>query len=412
VIGREEIDAMSAELGVHASHVQRDYLFGWLLAGLYGESRFADRLVLKGGNALRKGYFGATRFSEDLDFTSPGRIDAGAFLDTLNDVCRLTQARTGVRFDLERNQQSGEQSIDRERTVYKYRLFFTDFYGQRNNVPISLRLDVTEFGKLHLPARSRALIHPYSDRHDCAADLSVISLEEALADKLKCLLQRRSSYDLFDLAYSVFIDHDIAVDKRTVVTTFLRKTIFGPSPAAALDLLAAVPFETMRHYWNTKITCARGSLPDFSATVARFKSELGELFSEFRHGGRGQAAFFPAHLRTPIMEAGADRTLLRLTYAGVERLVEPYALSFKRRKDGIAREYLYVWDRTGGRSRPGIKSLLHQGISGLSKTEEHFEPRFEVELAKAGEFTGRFGFGQVRIAGRTSRYPARRPRRR
>jgi predicted nucleotidyltransferase component of viral defense system len=54
VIDRDEIDAMSASLGVAAAHVQRDYVFGWLLAGLYGDSPFADRLILKGGNALPK----------------------------------------------------------------------------------------------------------------------------------------------------------------------------------------------------------------------------------------------------------------------------------------------------------------------------------------------------------------------
>ena len=73
MISREEIDAKSAELGVDPSHVQRDYVFGWVLAGLYDESRLGKNLILKGGNAFRKGYFGGTRFSEDLDFASPGR---------------------------------------------------------------------------------------------------------------------------------------------------------------------------------------------------------------------------------------------------------------------------------------------------------------------------------------------------
>jgi predicted nucleotidyltransferase component of viral defense system len=54
----------------------------------------------------------------------------------------------------------------------------------------------------------------------------VVSLEEALADKLKCLLQRHMSNDLFDLVYSIFVNNDVAVDKTTIVTTFLRKTIF------------------------------------------------------------------------------------------------------------------------------------------------------------------------------------------
>lgn len=376
---------MSAALGVGASTVQRDYVFGWLLTGLYGDSPFAERLVLKGGNALRKGYFPATRFSDDLDFVAPGRVEADQLLEALTDVCRLAGARTGVVFDVERNRQIGEQPIDRDKTVFKYKLYFTDFYGARNNVTISLRVDVTEFGRLYLPPQSRRLIHPYSDRDACTVDLQVVSLEEALADKLKCLLQRRSSFDLFDLVYSIFVNNDVAIDKTTIVTTFLKKTIFGSSPPAAHRLLLATPFEAMRHFWNSKIVCARDSLLDFTAAVARFKTELGSMFSEFRYGEHNRLAFYPAELRTPILEAGSTQTLLRLTYDGVERLVEPYALTFKRRQDSAGQEYLYVWDRTGGRSGPGIKTLLNWKVNSIANTEVPFTPRFEIELTKAGE---------------------------
>jgi predicted nucleotidyltransferase component of viral defense system len=413
VISREEIDEKSAELGVDPSHVQRDYLFGWLLAGLYGESPLGDRIVLKGGNALRKGYFGDTRFSEDLDFAFPDRIDPNDFLDTLNDISRMAQARTGVQFHLDRAEETSRERINQAQTVHTFELFFTDFYGKSSNVPVSLHLDVTEFTRLQLPPQSRTLIHPYSDHAACASDLTVISLEEALADKLKCLLQRRSIRDFFDIAYSTFINKDIQVDKRSVINTFLRKTIFGPSPAAALNLLTEIPFDGMRHLWDTTIACARDSLPEFTGTVARWKTELSLLFADFHMGEHGQGAFYPANLRTPIMEAGAEHRLMRLTYDGHQRLVEPYALRFKRRDDGVGQEYLYVWDRTGGRrSGPGIKSLFHHKITHLTVTDEHFEPRYEVELAKAGEFSDRIGFGPERGIRQTSRSLFRRPRRR
>jgi predicted nucleotidyltransferase component of viral defense system len=393
VILREEIDAVSVALGIDASNVQRDYVFGWILAGLYGDSDLGGQLVLKGGNALRKGYFPATRFSDDLDFAAPGRVDPGLLLEALNNACRLTQARTGVVFDLDRIRQIGGHAIDHVKSVFKYKLYFVDFYGAQRNVTISLRVDVTEFGRFYLPTQSRQLIHPYSDNDGCAVDIQVVSLEEALADKMKCLLQRRSSFDLFDLVYSIFVNTEVEVDKTAVVSAFLKKTIFGASPPAAHGLLSAVPFEAMRHFWDSKIVCVRESLLDFTSAVSRFKSELASMFSPFDYGERNRVAFYPAELRTPIMEAGATKTLLRVVYDGVERLVEPYALTFKRRKDGIGQEYLYVWDQTGGRSSgPGIKMLQNWKVQQLSNTDTKFEPRFEVELAKAGEFSDRTGF--------------------
>jgi hypothetical protein len=135
---------------------------------------------------------------------------------------------------------------------------------------IALRMDVTEFGRLYLPIQQRKLIHPYSDQADCAVTLEAVSLEEALAYKLKCLLQRQMSNDLLDLVYSIFLNNDIAVDKTTIVITFLRKTIFESSPQAALGLLLAVPFDVMRAYWS-KIVCVSESRMDFTAAVDRFK---------------------------------------------------------------------------------------------------------------------------------------------
>jgi len=397
VIDRDEIDATSRLLGVHTSDVQRDYLYGWLLAGLYGDNPLMrDRLVLKGGNAFRKGYFVSTRFSGDLDFAAPTGLHPGQLLDALNGACRMVQARTGVEFDLDRNAQTDQRSIDSGKTVYKFTLYFKDFYGKASKMTIALRMDVTEFGRFYLPIQQRKLIHPYSDQAGCATTLEVVSLEEALADKLKCLLQRHMSNDLFDLVYSIFVNNDMAVDKTTIVTTFLRKTIFEPSPQAALGLLLAVPFEVMRGYWS-KIVCVAESRMDFTTAVDRFKGELRSLFSAFQYGDASQLAFFPAELRTPIMHAGRSQTLLRMTYDGVQRLVEPYALAFKWRKGGTGQEYLYVWDQTGGRSSgPGIKSLFNWKITSLENTDITFEPRFEIELAKAGEYGERTTFSSSR----------------
>lgn len=276
VIGRDEIDATGKLLGVHAVDVQRDYLYGWLLAGLYGDHPvMRDRLVLKGGNAFRKGYFVNTRFSGDLDFAAPTALNPGQLLDALNNACRMIQARTGVEFDLDRNAQTGQRSIDRAKTVHKFTLYFKDFYGKASKMTIALRMDVTEFGRLYLPIQQRELIHPYSDRADCAVTLEVVSLEEALADKLKCLLQRHMSNDLFDLVYSIFVNNDVAVDRTAIVTTFLRKTIFESSPQAALGLLLAVRFEVMRGYWN-KIVCVTESRMDFTMAVDRFNRRASE----------------------------------------------------------------------------------------------------------------------------------------
>ena len=95
------------------------------------------------------------------------------------------------------------------------------------------------------------------------------------------------------------------------------------------------------------------------------------------------------------MQAGVERRLVRFTYDGVTRELEPYSLSYKQRVDGHREEYLYAYDRTGGcSSGPGLKFWFNHKIRDLEVLEERFEPRFPIELAKVGELGGRSYFGR------------------
>ena len=219
-------------------------------------------------------------------------------------------------------------------------------------------------------------------------------LEELLASKLKCLLQRRHSFDLYDYVYSVFINRDLEVNRAELLRTFLKKTIFEPSPGVAKGLLLDLPLELFRNVWQQYIVCPLQSLFDFDTALDRFRQDVEQLFMGLRVDRYGQIAFFPSQLRTSIMEAANDRKMLKITYDHQNRLIEPYSLVFKRRKDGFGQEYFYAYDTTGGRSSgPRLKSFLHPKIQTLSISDQTFEPRFPIELGKAGEFSGRTYFG-------------------
>jgi predicted nucleotidyltransferase component of viral defense system len=383
MIERDEIDAMATELGVSVPNVERDYLFGWLIAALFHETDLGESIVLKGGNALRKGYLPAGRFSEDLDFGSPAALDSDYLLDQFNLACRAVEASTGVAFDLHRNRVDGARQIDEHKRVYKARLYFRDFADQGDHVTISIRTDITEFDRLALPVQSRPLIHQYSDSDELAAMISVVKLEEALADKLKCLIQRRSCFDLFDAVYGIFVNDELVVDRREILDVFFRKTIFSPAPNVAKNLLTELPFHILEPFWDRVISPASSRLT-FAAAAMSLVTGVSELFSPFSQVRGSDLAFYPAVFRNPIMEAGASRRILEVRYKGQDRLVEPYELAFKRRKDGVGQEYLYVWERSGGGSGPGIKSFLPIKMQSVTITDEIFEPRFDIDLSRAG----------------------------
>jgi predicted nucleotidyltransferase component of viral defense system len=64
VIFDSEIEQKAVELDVSPQNVERDYVHGWLLKEIYAHPRLANLIVLKGGNAIRKGYMPGARYSK------------------------------------------------------------------------------------------------------------------------------------------------------------------------------------------------------------------------------------------------------------------------------------------------------------------------------------------------------------
>ncbi len=385
MIDKHEVETKAEEFAIHPANVQRDYVFGWVLAGIYAESALRDSLVLKGGNAFRKAYFEHARFSGDLDFASTKALPADAIRAELGRVCDFIHGSTEVVFEKGRTRVDEQHTADPDKKMFKARLYFKDFYGNPDKFTISIRVDINPFDRVLLPVQQRNLVHPYSDWQSCEIPLRCLKIEELLAGKLKCLLQRRHSADLYDFVFSVLLNPDIDVNRSEIVSTFLRMTIFRPSPGVVRGLLVDLPFQVMRGLWHKYLVFPKNGLIDFDKAVDLFKTTVNELFGPLPIG-RGQLAYFPSHLRNPIMEAGYGMTVLDIMYDGVRRQVEPYSLTYKTRKDGVAREYLYVYDRTGGNRRgPGLKTFVHPKIQHIANTDTEFEPRYQVELSKAGE---------------------------
>jgi predicted nucleotidyltransferase component of viral defense system len=385
MIDSKEIDDKAAELDIHTSNVQRDYVFGWFLAGIYTVSELRDELVLKGGNCFRKAYFPNTRYSNDLDFSVQTGLQDDYVRGELNKVSDFVTDAAGVKFLKEKCRVAPKKHADKDKHILEARVYFNDFYGEESSITISIRLDITQFDRVFLPAQSRHIIHPYSDRDDCSAMIRCVKLEEALASKLKCLLQRRHSSDIYDYVHWLFFEHEIEVNKSEILTALLRMTIFGHNPGVLRGLLIGLPFAVFKVLWDKYLVCPKPSRFDFDPAVEKFKLSILDLFKGIPLGGES-LAFFPAAYRNPILEAGAGMKLMEVVYDGIPRIVEPYSLAYKTRKDGVSREYFYVWDRTGGRSgQTGVKSFVAEEVQSMKVLDETFEPRYEIELRKAGE---------------------------
>ncbi len=403
MISDDEIKEKAIELEINTSDVQRDYVFGWLLSGIYHVSPMLDStLILKGGSAFRKAYFADARYSGDLDFSVQTEIDPERIRTELNQVCQYVSDNTGVSFALDENRVQPKR-IDKDVSAFEARLYFRSFFGDEH-VDLKAKLDVTEFDRIFLPVQKRQIIHDYSDAKICIGNIACQQLEELLASKLLALIHRIHSPDLYDFIYSVFFQNALPINRLQVIQTFLKKTIYEGSPRVARDLLLGIPFNTIKNFWGKYIIRPRASLISFDTAEEQFRNIVESLFglltgeSSGTAGGifrAGYLSHYSSDQRNLIMEAGRIQTLLEIHYDGLLRLVEPYSLAYKVRKDGVGREYFYGYCVQGGRSGgEGIRSYTQDKMTSINLTDQKFDPRFPIELTKSENQTSPGYFGQ------------------
>ena len=157
MITDQEIEKKAAEFQLRPIDVQKDYVYSWLLKGIFERPALTAQLVLKGGNALRKGYLPDTRFSKDLDFSSLLGLTLGILETELREVCDLVSTQTGIRFTdkmVVREKELGIPGID----ALEARLYFKSFYGEEN-LSLKTQLDITRFDRIYLPVQKVRLLH-------------------------------------------------------------------------------------------------------------------------------------------------------------------------------------------------------------------------------------------------------------
>lgn len=389
MILREEIEAKAKEFEIKVSNVERDYVFGWLLYGIFTHSSLKDAIFLKGGNALRKGYFANTRYSADLDFGIPDDIDSEVLLQEINNICGFIQSKSGVDFVLEKNSVEekfppGENSPLPDLRVWEVGVFFKDFYGNPDKFSLKISMDLTRFDKTIYDPVTVPLIHPYSDAGDVVCNIRCMKLEEIIATKLKCLMQRQKAPDLFDYAYSIQLMGG-TLNKEEVRHALLEKTIFDRNPYLLKGILASTDFNVFRAVWGKTIVCAKAFMLEVESAISVFIEDLEHIFSGDTDNGYAQFAYFPVEARTKIFKAARTKTRLKVVYKGDERMVEVYALKYMQPRGRDPKEYLYVYNCSGGGNAPGWRQFVSENLQSIENTDDVFEPQYPIELSKAGE---------------------------
>jgi len=242
-----EIARLAHRLGMGAKTIEKDYVLTWALLAV-ANSPLRDRLVFKGGTALKKIYEPDYRFSEDLDFTLLDDISNEDLVIQVEALFPWLRREVNITLGVRRveTHQTGNPAL------------YLNYVGPLRGDLSSrfLKTDFTHNELLVFPLVEAPLQVPYSDCQERTETLRVYSPEEILAEKLCALLGRTEPRDLYDVHY--MLSYRLA-DVESVSFHVGEKMAHKGVNLSALGDVLARKRDTFSHLWEPRL---RGQMPD------------------------------------------------------------------------------------------------------------------------------------------------------
>lgn len=394
MIDRSEILAVAGDLSLTPDVIEKDYVLGWLLAGIFRNQTLAPAWIFKGGTCLKKCYFETYRFSEDLDFTLSDRthLNADFLRDTFGQIARWVYDETGIeipadqlRFEVLQNPRGGVSC--------EGRVYYNGPLRHTGSIP-RIKLDLTADELVALPPTDRRVGHPYTDLPEGGIIARCYAYEELFAEKIRALAERTRPRDLYDVV-NLFRHGEFRPAVAAVVDVLRRKCAFKGIPVPTLASLADKAQE-LTGDWEAMLGHQLPVLPPFDS----FWGVLPEFFSWLDGGvtaspapkpmAAGETILRPAvgYLRRQgvpgssfleaIRFAASNRLCVDLDYVNEQgersvRTIEPYSL----RRTAAGDIVLHAVRADSRQSR----SYRLDRMRGANVTGRTFVPMYEIELS-------------------------------
>ncbi len=276
MIDPTEIRTKAAQAKIDPGIVEKDYVLSKALMALSQSEQVQQSLLFKGGTALKKCYFPEWRFSEDLDFTArvvlkPKEIKR-LFQTISENVTRLFGVPMRV-IEYSQYPKTGD-TLTSAQLKLGYDGPLRKASGQKNNI----RVDIAFDEKIIMSFNSRLVHRDYTD--DIDARLSVYSLEEIVAEKLRSILQRGKSRDYYDVWILLKrYKKDIVIDDMLGILQ--QKCEFkGIAFPAVADFFLPDRVNEAAPFWERGLAHQVDKLPTFESVLLELRVLLAKILSE------------------------------------------------------------------------------------------------------------------------------------
>ncbi len=389
MINRADIEERVREWGLREDIVEKDYVLGWILAGIATHPLTQLSWVFKGGTCLKKCFFETYRFSEDLDFTIIGESpDTTTLLVIFREIALLVYERSGIeipldelRFDAYTNPR-GHSSI-------QGKLSYRGPLLPRGSLP-RIKLDLTNDEILVQPPVRLSIAHSYPDELSDGGRVLAYSHVEIFAEKIRALAERLRPRDLYDVV-NLFRHAAGRPPAADVLNVLTAKCAFkGIAVPTFASLNRDEGRDELDADWGNMLAHQLPALP----APEHFWAELPELFSwldgtslprDMPHipvATNEDASWVPAQMISTwgmgvsfeyIRFAAINHLCIKLDYQGSTNIVEPYSL--RRTHEG---HLLLHTLRTDTRE---LHSYQVDRITDVQITKQQFTPVYAIEFA-------------------------------
>ena len=278
MIAIREIANAANEWQLRQDVVEKDYVLGWLLAGVanHGDTR---RWAFKGGTCLRKCWFETYRFSEDLDFTvEAGDLDPVVLTERFTEIGAWLYERCGLEIRVD-EQSFRPRRNKRERPTIEGRIGYVGPLGSPSTPKV--KLDLTADEVVVRPLERRPVFHPFTDAHamaggsDHVAVVLSYSLPERMGEKLRALAERCRPRDLCDVIHT-HRHPDLLGRADEVMAVLEQKCAHAGIDPPTLASIRATAFRAeIEAEWSNMLGHQLPFLPPFE----EFWAELDRLFA-------------------------------------------------------------------------------------------------------------------------------------
>jgi hypothetical protein len=246
--------------------LERDYCLAWFLVGL-SRSELREKLLFKGGTALKRCYFGDYRFSEDLDFTLAEPMALDDILTGLKGIYGEVERASGIRIQYARADRKPHQNSH---------TFYLGYEGPLPAVSAKeVKVDITIREQLVCAAVDRPVLRGYAEYEDLPPDgqIRAYSLNEIGVEKLVALTDRarnepRDLHDLWFLTEEGHVDLGMLVPEIEQKLSFRGRT--RETMTADLEK-KEVRYEKL---WSARLGSQMATLPPFEDVFRAVRRRL------------------------------------------------------------------------------------------------------------------------------------------